>query len=178
MGRRPVANAEKKIFKEIVALSKTHTVNKISTLDIAARMHLSETIIYSRFSSKKVLMKNAFFYCIEELDEFAPFRCLIDNKTEEYSFDEFKRLTYTLSEHPNESWYILGYLQSDYYEFADLEELDILQTLKLEGKLDDMPAKHVQIFVETYLKTLINLSLSTPRTDIDLKFAFGLMPRL
>ena len=89
MGRRPVANAEKKIFKEIVALSKTHTVNKISTLDIAARMHLSETIIYSRFSSKKILMKNAFFYCIEELEEFSPFRCTIDSKTEEYSFNEF-----------------------------------------------------------------------------------------
>lgn len=178
MGRRPVANAEKKIFKEIVALSKAHTVNKISTLDIAARMHLSETIIYSRFSSKKILMKNAFYYCIEELDTFTPFKCLIDGKTEEFTFDEFKRLTYTLSEHPNESLYILGYMQSDYYEFVDLEELDILQVLKLEGKIDSISYVQQKLFIETYLKTIISLALSTPRNDKDLQFAYSLMPRL
>lgn len=178
MGRKPVANAEKKIFREIVVLSKINTVNKISTLDIASRMHLSETIIYSRFPTKKSLMKAAFTYCISELGNFAPFSFIVNNLSENESFETFRECLEAIKDHENEARYIIGYMQSEYFELQDLEDIDSLDVKKVEGTLDKIPLKQMEIAVKTYLNTLIYISLSSERDLDSVKYAYGLLPKI
>ena len=178
MGRKPIANAEKKIFKEIVVLSKTNTVNKISTLDIASRMHLSETIIYSRFPTKKSLMKAAFSYCISELGDFAPFAFITSGLDEKLAFESFRELSRRIKEHENESKYIIGYMQSDYFEIEDLESIESLEVKKLEGILDTLPIKQAEISIKAYLNSLVYVSLEAERDLESLKHAYKLLPNI
>lgn len=178
MGRRAVPNAELKIYREVVSLSKSHAIRKIATVDIAYRMRVSESVIFKRFATKEELLLKTLLYCFEQMGEFSFNAIVSPAKAHEIRIDEFKKVTDSMSLHQPETNFILMYLLSDYYEIGQFETIPGFDLISLRNEFPSLDGTEFQLFVKQSLITILTYSMSKAKDERSDDFAFNMLPEI
>ncbi|MCQ2796845.1 MAG: hypothetical protein MJ241_00075 [Bacilli bacterium] len=178
MGRKAVPNAELKIYREVINLSKSHSIRKIATVDIAYRLKVSETVIFKRFNTKEDLLLKSFLYCFEQLGD-VDFNVIFDEtKTKELRLVEFTKIVDAMSLRKAESNYISMYMMSEYFELSHLEKVANFDLLKIRNLYSSISGGEFQLFVQQSIISLITYaSLKSKVTQSD-AFAMSLLPEV
>jgi AcrR family transcriptional regulator len=84
MGRRGIPNIENKILTAVLKMDAKDGLSSVSTRDIAAKLGISEPVIFARFGSKKGLLQAAFAYAWGQIyEDFGVPRSLLATDEEE-----------------------------------------------------------------------------------------------
>ncbi|GEM_PF-6387755 len=178
MGRRAIPNAELKIYREVVSLSKSHAIRKIATVDIAYRMRVSETVIFKRFATKEDLLNKTFIYCFEQFGDFS-FNTIIDRKkTDELRLDEFSMATDTMSLHLAETNYVLMYVLSEYFEIGQLENIPNFNLISIRNDYPSISSVEFEQFIKQSLIMLLTHSISKTKDGVSDAFGMSLLPEI
>ncbi len=178
MGRKAIPNAEEKILREVIALSRVHSIKKISTVDIAYRVRVSETVIFNRFPTKGELLSEAFCYSFKRMGNINYTTLLSGTETKELKFEEFKKTSDFFSDNLLEANYITAYLLSEYFNLADLERVDGIDLMTIRNSYPKMGDAEFLIFIKQYLVSLVAYANAKATGNKSDDFAFLLMPEV
>jgi hypothetical protein len=114
MGRRGIRNVEKKIMNVLIDESFSNGIDSVSTKSMAAHLHISEPVIFSRYHTKQNLMDAGCFEAIAKIPYYGVLPTAeidIDNQAlTDKKIEEVKDLV----SHKKEIAYYLAYIHSSY----------------------------------------------------------------
>jgi AcrR family transcriptional regulator len=67
MGRKTIRNVDEKIMVEVIRETHKYGIAKISTKDLARRVHVSESMLFAHFETKQNLLDKTFCYAISRM---------------------------------------------------------------------------------------------------------------
>ena len=178
MGRKAIPNAEEKILREVIALSRIHSIRKISTIDIAYRMKVSESVIFKRFPTKEKLLREAFYHSFKQIGNIDYTILLSNNKTKELKLEEFKKATDFLSNKILEANYITTYLTSEYFNLSDFKQIDSINLTEIRNGYSTINDGEFLIFIKQYFVSLVAYANAKAAGNKSDDFAFQLMPEV
>ncbi len=178
MGRKAIPNAEEKILREVIALSRIHSIKKISTIDIAYRMKVSESVIFKRFPTKEKLLCEAFWYSFKQIGDIDYMILLSDSSTKELKLKEFKKATDFLSDKILEANYITAYLTSEYFNLSVLGHIEAFNLTEMRSRYSTISDDEFLVFIRQYFVSLITYANAKAVGNESDVFAFQLMPEV
>lgn len=129
MGRKPICNVEKKIMNEVLREDFKYGIYSLSTKAIAARLNISEPVIFSHFKTKQNLLDRTFEHAFLQINVAS----LIPAPDSIIAYDSEQRFVAFFKEmlqEPECLVYADNYFHSAYYhpEFADAVQKGLIDS--------------------------------------------------
>lgn len=164
MARRLIPDLEEKILEETIDIGAKVGANKISTIELAKKVGVTEPAIYNRFKTKNDLLLAAYFYVSKYFESFIRIIDL-DNTTE---LDEFKTAWYSILDHavshPTYTKYFDSFRFTSGYNLAEPNKYRAY-FVRITKKIMSFNAKSEDLSDADYLRIWVNW------VNLTLKFA-------
>jgi AcrR family transcriptional regulator len=184
MGRRSIANIEKKILEEVLRENFKYGITSISTKDLARRLHISEPVIFAHFQTKQHLIDSAFEYAWKKVPVRAIFPSVGENIDDPSVFKTYLSRFHEILSEPKALVYGENYFHSSYYN-ADLDkQVEAPLVDKILATVNGYPTsrdeEHQRLLVMRYLANLISVlsqfaSGAIPQSDDNFRLAYGMV---
>jgi AcrR family transcriptional regulator len=156
MGRKTIANIDKKIVREVWRESVKYGIESVSTKEISQKLKISEPVIFTHFKTKKNLMLSAF----EEAWRLLPDRNVIPTKLingdEEEAFSNFKEIVRLCTANPSPIIYANQFVNSSYFSKKEAGPIMSSYEQELKRNFGSINPK----ITPNYLENLSDLAIS------------------
>jgi AcrR family transcriptional regulator len=115
MGRKTIANIDKKIIREVWRESVKYGIESVSTKQISQKLKVSEPVIFTHFKTKRNLMLSAFEEAWHALPERKIFPTKLINGDEDEAFNGFKEIVNLCLANPSPVIFANQFINSSYF---------------------------------------------------------------
>lgn len=170
MGRKSIANIEKKIIKQALKVNFKFGLGGISTRDIAKTLGISEPVIFSHFLTKRGLLNATFKAAYESLPKIIGIPASVQADSDHAQFLHYQEQMTLALKKPHELYFIQAYLYSDYYDQKTVAEAADPFVAQLMNMFTGFPAaitpEDARLFAIQYIDSNLNYLVKIVRGQI------------
>jgi AcrR family transcriptional regulator len=159
MGRKGIKNIEGKIIAEVMREAFKNGIAAVSTKEVAAKLHISEPVIFAHFQTKQNLMTKTFETAWNSWPHTVAFPLNLTEEDDAEAYNKYKEKVQTCTAQPIPFIYTYEFINSRYYKYSDVQRVEghfreeiveIFHTINPK-----MPPKDLDLLAERFIESSI-----------------------